>query len=226
VNNFDRVEPRTLKADVLKLLRQAIIDGQLPPGAELNQTEIANELGISRGPVREALGQLEQEGLIHNVPYKGVVVTALTPEYIEEVYSIRCLLETLAVERAIARLTGEDLAQLNEIVEKMRAAVEAQDEQQLVQLDLRFHEYIVQMAEYKLLLKFWKLLEISVQRCLQTRHRIYHSLNEVIGDHPLLVSAIAERDAELASRLLRQHITEAGEQLLEHWSNEMPADDQ
>jgi DNA-binding GntR family transcriptional regulator len=226
VNNFDRVEPRTLKEDVLNLLRRAIIDGQLPPGAELNQTEIANELGISRGPVREALGQLEQEGLINNVPYKGVVVTALTPEYIEEVYSIRSLLETLAVERAIARLTDEDLVRLNEIVNKMWTAVEAQDEQQLVYLDLRFHESIVRMAEHKLLLKLWRLLEISVQRCLQTRHRIYQSLDEVIGDHPALVSAIAERDAELASRLLQQHIMEAGEQLLGQWSTETPADDQ
>lgn len=225
MNNFDRVEPRTLKEDVLNLLRQAIINGKLPPGAELNQTEIANELGISRGPVREALGQLEQEGLIDNVPYKGVVVTALTPEFIEEVYSIRGLLERLAVERAIARLTDDDLDRLNEVVEQMRAAAEAQDQQELVQLDLRFHESIVEMADHKLLLKFWKLLEISVQRCLHSRHQIYRSLDQVIGDHPVLVSAIADRDAERASRLLHQHIMEAGEQLLEHWSAEIPNDD-
>jgi DNA-binding GntR family transcriptional regulator len=82
VDRWKHLQARTLKENVTSLLREAIIDGSLAAGEELNQAQIAERLGISRGPLREALGQLEQEGLIVSTPYKGVVVTALTPTYV------------------------------------------------------------------------------------------------------------------------------------------------
>ena len=160
LEQIHRIEPRTLKEDVTNVLRQMIIDGELAPDAELNQVGIANQLGVSRGPVREALGQLEQEGLVHSIPYKGVFVTSLTRRHVEELYSVRIVLETLAVERAIDRITEEDLANLNQIVEEMSVAAKAQNLQRLVGLDLEFHEKLVRVADHELLYKLWKQVEI------------------------------------------------------------------
>jgi DNA-binding GntR family transcriptional regulator len=212
----------TLRKDVTEVLRQAIIDGSLPAGAELNQAQIAEKLGISRGPVREALGQLEQEGLIRNVPYKGVYVTELTEKYIEELYSIRSALETFALSRSMERFTPQELEQLRRIIDKMRDMAQAQDAEQLVNLDLQFHQYIVELADHELLMNLWKLLQIGVRRCLHTRHQIYRSLDEVVGSHPALVEAIAARNTELASQILHDHIIEAGEQIIKHWRSQQP----
>jgi DNA-binding GntR family transcriptional regulator len=204
----------TLRKDVAEVLRQAIIDGSLPSGAELNQAQIAEKLGISRGPVREALGQLEQEGLIRNVPYKGVYVTELTDKYIEELYSIRSVLEIFALTRGMERFKSENLEHMRQIVDEMRKMAQAQDAEQLVNLDLQFHQYIVENADHELLMHLWKLLEIGVRRCLHQRHQIYRSLDEVIGSHPALVEAIIDNNEELAGQILHDHIIEAGEQVV------------
>ncbi|HBY93248.1 MAG: GntR family transcriptional regulator [Ardenticatenaceae bacterium] len=224
--SFDPMAPRTLRENVTDLLRRAIIDGSLAPGTELNQAQIAEKLGISRGPVREALGQLEQEGLIRNVPYKGVYVTPLNKKYVEELYSMRGALETFALTRSLERAQPADIEWLNNIVEEMRRAGQERDAERLVQLDLAFHDYLVGMADHELLYKMWKLLEIGVRRCLHARHKIYQTLEEVVGSHPALVDAIAEHDIGRASQLLGEHITEAGEQICQLWSITEPADDE
>lgn len=218
--NIDRMKHRTLRSNVTELLREAIIDGTFAPGSELNQAQLAEQLGISRGPLREALGQLEQEGLIRSIAYKRVYVTALTKTYVEELYSLRSALESFAVGRWIERMQPEELSHLEQIVDEMRAAAESGDAARLVMLDLDFHAFIVRMAGHELLLKMWKPLEIGVQRCLQTRHRIYNSLEEVVGSHPALVAAIAVRNTELAMALLRDHIIEAGEKICETWPSD------
>lgn len=219
LDSINRIEPRTLKENVTDILRQSIIDGQLAPGTEVNQVGIANQLGVSRGPVREALGQLEQEGLVHSIPYKGVFVTPLTRRHVEELYSVRIALETLAVERAIERITEEDLADLNQIIEEMGAAGKAGDLQRLVQIDLTFHEHLVSIADHELLYKLWKQVEVGVLRCLRTRHQIYTFLDEVVGSHPTIVMALTERNKSWAVEIVCEHIRESEDHILAHWPN-------
>lgn len=214
LDSFDRIAPRTLKENVIDILRQSIIDGSLPSGTEFNQAQIAERLGISRGPIREALGQLEQEGLIENTPYKGVMVTQLTPRYVEELYSVRAVLETMALARFMERMTQADLDVLHRIVDQMRHAAKTENLQQLSELDLAFHEYLLRVADHQLALKLWKLLEVGVRRCLHLRHKIYRSLDEVIGSHPALINAIDAGDQPTAISLLDQHIQESGAQII------------
>lgn len=214
-NHFERVEARTLKANVTEILRQSIIDGSLAPGTEFNQAQLAEQLGVSRGPIREALGQLEQEGLVESTPYKVVMVTRLTHRYVEELYSVRGALEALAIERAIPRLTDEDIDQLNEIIEDMRQAATAQDPVRLVELDLAFHETILLAADHHLALRLWKLQEVGVRRCLHIRHEIYTFLDEVVGSHPTLVTALTERNRDLALQILHEHIAESASNILD-----------
>lgn len=208
------IAPRTLKENVTNSIRESIINGQLAPGTELNQAQIAEELGVSRGPVREALGRLEQEGLIRTVAYKRVFITPMNRRYVEELYSVRIALETMALERGIDRLNPNHLKQLDKIVEQMRDAAKTHSHDTLADLDLTFHEQIVRMADHHLALSLWRQLAVGVKRCLHTRHRIYTFLDEVVGTHPTIVTAIAERDKPRAVQILREHITESAETIV------------
>jgi DNA-binding GntR family transcriptional regulator len=217
MNDWISIDTRTLRENVTDLIRQAIIEGRLAAGSELNQAQIAEKLGISRGPVREALGQLEQEGLIHNVPYKGVVITSLTPHYVRELYSLRSALETFAVTQAITKNNTKDVHKLKQVVKDMRQAAKAKDHLKLVEIDLTFHRTIVEMAQHELLKKTWVPMEMGVKRCLYARHQIYRSLDEVIGTHPALIEAIQNQEVKEATRILQQHILDAGEKICQLW---------
>jgi DNA-binding GntR family transcriptional regulator len=211
------LQAMTLKENVTNLLRQSIIDGTLPSGEELNQAQIAERLGISRGPVREALGQLEQEGLVRSVPYKGVMVTPLNPTFVRELYSLRGALETFALRLGMERGDPDDLAALQRIVDAMRVAAKRGDARELGRLDLRFHSTIIGMARHDLLERTWTPLKIGVQRCLHSRHQFYSSLDEVVGSHPELLEAIERGFVEEACEHLHQHIIDAGAKLTEAW---------
>lgn len=217
MDDWTPLHATTLKENVTNLLRQSIIDGTLPSGEELNQAQIAERLGISRGPVREALGQLEQEGLIRSVPYKGVVVTPLDPTYVRELYSLRTALETFALRIGMERRDPEEIGALGRIVDGMRAAAKRGDAPELARLDLRFHSMIIRMARNSLLERAWTPLKIGVQRCLHSRHRIYESLDEVVGTHPALLEAIERGDVAGATEMLEQHIIDAGNKLCDVW---------
>ena len=220
LENVHRIEPRTLKENVTEILRQLIIDGTLAPGTEFNQAQIAEQLGVSRGPIREALGQLEQEGLLQSVPYKGVIVTPLTRKYVEELYSVRTALELLALDRSIERITDAEIDYLDTIVDEMRTVARNGDRTRLVEVDLRFHEYLLTRADHELALKLWLTLEVGMRRCLRTRHKIYTFLDEVVGSHPTLITALKARDVSLSRQILSDHIAESLHNLLVNWPDE------
>lgn len=212
------VDVNTLRTRVTDSVRNAILQGVLVPGGQVNQAQIAAKLGISRGPLREALRQLEEEGLVQSYPHKGTFVTEITPTYIEEVYSIRRVLETFAVRRMIEYNDPQVLEQLQNIVTAMLRAAETGDGRRLNELDFEFHNAILLGAQHSLLMQLWKSIEVGVRRVVVLRHGIYDNLYEIVGNHPDLLAAIQARDAHLASQLLDTHIREAGEKLYAAWS--------
>jgi DNA-binding GntR family transcriptional regulator len=224
VDNWQPLETRTLRDNVISLLRQAIVEGTLPAGAELNQAHVAERLGISRGPLREALGQLEQEGLILSIPYKGSLVTSLTPDYVDELYSLRSALECFALDQIFLdnSRVKQVAKQLEQVVSDMNQAALSKDNRWLVELDLNFHRIIIDMCAHDLLERTWTPLEMGVKRCLYTRHKIYRSLDEVVGNHPDLIAAISDARAEDAKQLLRDHIIEAGKLIQQGWIDGEP----
>ncbi len=224
IDHLPHIKPTTLKANVTEVLRQLIIDGTLAPGTEFNQAQIAEQLGVSRGPIREALGQLEQEGLLQSVPYKGVIVTPLTRKYVDELYSVRTALELLALDRSIERMTDAEIDQLDAIVEEMRTAARAGDLSRLVEIDLHFHEYLIAKADHELVSRLWFTLEVGLKRCLRTRHKIYTFLDEVVGSHPTLITALKARDKALAKQILSDHIAESLHNLVANWPPEATAE--
>lgn len=218
-NAFHPVDARTLRQSVTEAIRQGILEGDLLPGAQVNQVQIAEQLGVSRGPVREALGQLEEEGLIKNVPYKGTFVTEITGEYISELYSIRHAIETFAARQAAQRASAKDLVELRAVLAEMYTTAALNDMSRMGALDIQFHYLICRSAHHSLLLQIWKSIEIGVRRCLALRHRIYRSPADVIGTHPDILAAIEAGDADRTCEILGLHIVEAGEQLLRSWAH-------
>jgi len=212
------LDANTLRGRVTDSVRNAILQGVLEPGGQLNQAQIAAKLGISRGPLREALRQLEEEGLVQSYPHKGTFVTEITSVYIEEVYSIRRVLETFAVRRMISYNDPQVLEQLQRIVAEMLRATDAGDGHELNELDFQFHNAILLGAQHTLLMQLWKSIEVGVRRMVVLRHGIYTNLHEIVGNHPDLVAAIEAQDADRAAQLLDTHIREAGEKVYAAWS--------
>jgi DNA-binding GntR family transcriptional regulator len=213
-----RLNTRTLRADVTESIRSAIIKGDISPGAAVNQVQIAEMLGVSRAPVREALRQLEEEGLIQNIPYKGAFVISITPNYIEELFSIRRILEPLALQYVIERAGTKEIALLRKTVDEMRKAVAARDLDRAGELDLQFHRLICQSAHHKLLFQLWKSFEDGVRLCLAHGHSVYQDPHEIVGTHPDILAAIEAKDVDTASQLLEAHIRQAGEVIRQSWS--------
>lgn len=207
------LDPPTLRTSVTESIRDAILHGYVPQGEKLNQARIATRLGVSRGPVREALRELEEEGLVASVPHKGTFVTELGPGYIEELYGLRVLLEKYAVERACDFATDDELMQLKRILEAMQEAAGWGDPREVAELDLQFHHTIVLSAHNRVLLQIWKTIEVGVRRLVILQHSKFRRLGDVVRDHPDVLNAMEARDAGLAGSLLVNHIREAGEYL-------------
>src|SRR5215510_12626235 len=138
--------PNTLRDTVRQTLREAILKGRLAPGEPINQVTLSKEFGVSRGPLREALSLLEEEGLVNNVPYRGTFVADFNDRIIQDTYSVRRVLEQFAVELAMTRSGSLEMAELRAVYQSMEAAVESEDMEQFHELDLAFHRQIYAMA--------------------------------------------------------------------------------
>jgi DNA-binding transcriptional regulator YhcF (GntR family) len=110
-----RLDSRTLWEQVRDRLREDVLSGELPPGTVLSESSLARSFGVSRGPIREALGRLERDGLVTITPRRGAIVTELSREEFVDAYQVREALETLAIQHAVSRLSGADIARLREL---------------------------------------------------------------------------------------------------------------
>ncbi len=222
IRNLSNIPSKTLRGDVADVLRAAIIGGGLRPGSFINQADLAKQLGISRSPLREALGQLEEEGLITIIPYKGAYVTDLPIDELDELFTLRAVLEEFGVRRAAALVTAEDIAHLRELLARMQRAAEAGDSHALTEIDLVFHRALVTLADHALLLQTWRGLETRMRRVLSQQRQFYLSLHDAIGTHPDLVAALAVGDADRAAAVMRSHILDAREVILRTWGKVIP----
>lgn len=159
---MDNKEKSTIVKNVTKSLRKAILDGTLKKGDRLIQEEWAERLDVSRMPIREALTQLQIEGLVEMVPHKGAIVTPITRDHIEEIYHTRSILEGLAVEKSLPFLTDEDKNQLKKILiqmEELRLSDEMNDH--YIQLNASFHETLRKGCPWPRVQKMVETLGIS-----------------------------------------------------------------
>ena len=141
---------RGLGVDIAERLRSAILNGYFGPGERLPEEQLARTMGVSRGPVREALAKLEREGLIVIRRNRGAFVAQLSREDLDEVYSLRVAIERLAVERCVEHATDEDIAELQGVVDRIAELMERGiTEQEAAELDLKFHDIMYRSGRHR-----------------------------------------------------------------------------
>ncbi len=153
----------TLRDRVVTSLRDLITSGQLKPGTRLVETDLASRLGVSRGPLREALRDLVQEGLIESVPYKGMTVAPTRLEDLRELLTLRAALEQFAFRLIWKRRSDESLADLSERQRILQSAIAAGDQAAILTAHLALHDWVFEEAGHALLLSSWQALQSRLQ---------------------------------------------------------------
>lgn len=200
-----RVAParrRGLADEVADRIRDAIFDGAYPPGSALREVELASALGVSRGPVREALLKLEREGLVRGEWHRGTTVTELSDVDVAELDSLRAALEQLAVALVVER--ASDLAEIDAVVARMERAA---DEHEMVRCDLDFHDAVYAAAGHRRLREAWAAIRSQVHLFLLTRIGVESEgyLAGIPAEHRRLADALRARDREAALELFAVH---------------------
>jgi DNA-binding GntR family transcriptional regulator len=199
---------------VYEEIRGAIVDLRLEPGAPLREAAIATQLGVSKTPVREALGRLEQEGLVEATSFKGAVVTDYSERDLQEIYELRELLEGVAVRAAATVADDATLAALHDVVERSRAARDADDLALLAELLGRFDQIIFEQVENARIRNLIETLRAHLTRIGKLTEEIPGRVEASVEEHAAIVEAIARGDADDAERALRVHIASVrGDQL-------------
>jgi DNA-binding GntR family transcriptional regulator len=199
------VQQMTLADVVTNQIRDGIIAGQLRPGERLAEPELATFFQVSRSPVREALRRLEQEGLVVRENNRSCYVWRPTLADVDEIHSLRTMVECLAAELVIAHLTEEDFANLAQAIEQQRQLIAESLYIELLHEDMRFHEYICQRANHGRLLDWWGNLMGQWKMILYQRmtHNPQEVVPSILTDHESLLDALRRRDLAEVVRLHR-----------------------
>jgi DNA-binding GntR family transcriptional regulator len=204
---FDRIQPRTLRAEIVDVLRDAIVSGKLESSEHLKESVIAEQMSVSRIPVREAFQQLEQEGLIVSIPNQGSFVKVFDEKDIREIFTLRGALESLACELVLSNdlLQPEDLEHLEGYVDQQREAIDARDFDRLTKLDMDFHEFICRKSESERLLKTWRSLRAQIQVLFHQRFRTYDWIPETVEtDHSAIMKALRQGDVQRVAQVHKE----------------------
>lgn len=211
----DSAIPRqSLTSAVADKLRDQIIRGEIPEGAQLRQDAIANKYQVSRIPVREALRQLDAEGLIAIVPNHGAVVPALSPNDIEELFSIRALLEPEVLKLSIPHLTESDFSEAEAVLRKYVNELRRDDHVSLWgRLNWQFHSILYSRADQPRFMGIIRNVNNSGERYTRLQLYLTHGIERANEEHHQILEFCRHREVPAACRLLRLHIQNAGESL-------------
>ncbi len=202
------VRYRSMADQIATAIRQAIADGKLRPGTRLLEVQISREMGTSRAPLREALIQLEREGLVVRQPNRGTFVADLTEESVREVASLRGVLEGFAAKLAVKRLTPGDFRHLERILAEMLAVARRGDFPRMVEWDYQFHEYIMRASGHRLLSETWAGMDRKIRVYLSATNLMYGDMKAVVQGHLPILQALRRRDPQRASRVMAEHMAE------------------
>jgi DNA-binding GntR family transcriptional regulator len=204
------LERRVFREEIREQLIEDILNGHLPPGARIVETRIAQQFGVSQGPVREALRDLELFGFVVSSPFRGTQVRQISTDDLLEIYPIRAALEGVAARAAAARIDEPTLARLEQLIAAMRDAAARDDHRAEADADHAFHHEIVKASGNHMLEHVWQTMRLSITTCVT--HSVTHrSLHEIAERHVVVLDALRARDADRAEAAIRRHIEEPGE---------------
>ena len=205
----------TLRGRVYNTIREKILSGYYKENEELKETAVASELGVSRTPVREALRQLELEGLVSIIPNKGAYVTGITKKDIHDIYIIRSYLEGLCAKWACENITEAEIEALEEILYLSDFHASRGHYDQMVELDNKFHELIYKASGSKILNHVLSDFHQYVERVRKITLSMPYRAEKSSKEHAAIVEAIKKRDGELAETLANEHIMNTIKNLIE-----------
>jgi DNA-binding GntR family transcriptional regulator len=199
---------RSLADDVVDRLRDAIFHGSFKPGEALREEQLAAMLDVSRGPVREALVQLEREGLVLVRRHRGASVARLSRTDLEDVYSLRLALERLAMQRAVRYVTDEDFLAMEAVLTAFDTALDhAPSVKEVAELDVRFHDLIYRAARHQRLYDCWANLKSQIYIFLLSRNVADPDFREItVRAHADLLDTLRTRDEARAIAAIEEHL--------------------
>lgn len=209
-----------LRNQIFLRLESDIVSGKYPPGYNLAEKTLSEEFGVSRTPLREALAQLELEGLVEFVPHKGIVVLGVSKQDIEDIYLIKLTIESLAARLASERIKPADLTELEETLSLTEFYIGKGDLQKVVELDSRFHDIICRAGKNRplrtMLASFHNFARMARHKSITNPGRA----DKMLEEHRKLLDAIASGNGELASKLSVEHTTNAKGSIVEAMQDE------
>lgn len=213
---FDqKKENRSLTSIIFDRIREDILNNKYKVGEKIVEAKLADELGVSRTPVREALKQLELDGLVENIPNRGVVVKGITNQDIADIYTIRMEIEGIAAKWCVERMDDSHIDTLKEIYELMEFYTFKKDVEKCFELNTKFHETIYMATKSRYLEHVLKDFQIFMKstriKSLKTEGRMDNSLEE----HRLILEALVNRDQELAVERIKKHIDNSRKKVYE-----------
>ena len=197
------IEQTPLRTQIADMLRGAIITGKLRPGTVLVETALAEQMNVSRAPIREAIQILENDGLVETAAYKGKRVKPLTAREVSETYSLRTVFEVMAVRRILERQAPLDALWTH--CHEMAAAAVAGDGEALTVADEAFHKTLIALSDHDLLRASWKSLYLRIHQIMALRNTTQPNLADIAGNHPPIVRALEAGDVDEAVRLISEH---------------------
>jgi len=206
---------KPLREIVFETMREAIIKGQLKPAERLMEVQLAEEMGVSRTPVREAIRKLELEGFVVMVPRKGAYVAGISTRDITEVFEIRAALESVASGLAAERITEEELEELERLLVKVAECAKKGDVDKVIKYDTDFHDCLYKASRNNRLVQIISNLREQIQRFRKTSLASPGRLKDTLKEHQRIVEAISERNVQLAHDLALEHIESAENSMLE-----------
>ena len=201
---MDSYQP--LRNVVYETLRSAILTGELKPGERLMELQLADKLGVSRTPIREAIRMLEHEGLAKTIPRKGAEVAKMTEKDMEDVIQIRLALEELAGSLACEKITDEAIAELKEAMEHFENILENADVVEIAKADENFHDIIIRAAQNPKLLDIMSNLREQIYRYRAEYLKQKESYPKLIREHREMFEALDQRNASDLVRFLQDHL--------------------
>jgi DNA-binding GntR family transcriptional regulator len=206
---------RPLREVVCETLRTAIIGGVLKPGERLMEIQLAEELGVSRTPVREAIRKLEQEGFVEMLPRRGTYVANISIKDVIDVYEIRIALDVLAAGLAAERISDEELELLKRRLAVIKEVAEHDDMEKIGEYDWAFHEVLYKASKNDRLYGIISNLREQLTRIRVTSMNYRDRIKDTMVEHELLVESIAGRAPELARQRAYEHMRNAEKTLLQ-----------
>ncbi|RNL55939.1 GntR family transcriptional regulator [Arthrobacter oryzae] len=206
---LDPVVQESTPAIIARKIRDAIARGDFTPGVQLAEAELAKELGVSRGPLREAMQRLTQEGLLVSHRNRGLFVVSMDQDDFRDIYLARSAVEAAAITQVTRTDPEGNAAKLMEAVREMENAAATPDGEAITEADMRFHALLVQLSGSPRLKKMHDTLLTETQMCLNALKSTYETADNRIAEHRGIAEAISRGDADLAEKLMSEHMDDA-----------------